>query len=71
MNIENNENNEREINDEFLTSKFHFVDLAGSERLKKTKATGQQAKEGININKGLHVLGNVISSLVDKKKHIP
>jgi len=30
-----------------------------------------QAKEGININKGLHVLGNVISSLVDKSKHVP
>ena len=31
-------------------------------------------KEGCNINKSLHVLGNVINSLVEstkKKKHIP
>lgn len=44
-------------------SKFHFVDLAGSERIKRTNATGQGVKEGININKGLLVLGNVISAL--------
>lgn len=44
-------------------SKFHFVDLAGSERLKRTNASGQGIKEGININKGLLVLGNVISAL--------
>ena len=45
------------------SSKFHFVDLAGSERIKRTNATGQGVKEGININKGLLVLGNVISAL--------
>ncbi len=45
------------------SSKFHFVDLAGSERIKRTHATGQGVKEGININKGLLVLGNVISAL--------
>jgi len=44
-------------------SKLHFVDLAGSERIKKTAAVGQGLKEGININKGLLVLGNVISAL--------
>jgi len=47
-------------------SKFHFVDLAGSERIKKTGATGQGLKEGVNINKGLLVLGNVISSLASQ-----
>jgi TolA-binding protein len=47
------------------------VDLAGSERMKKTGATGNTAKEGISINKGLHTLGNVISSLVSKSKHVP
>jgi len=56
-------------------SKFHFVDLAGSERMKRTNASGQGLKEGININKGLLVLGNVISSLAsqgDKKgAHVP
>ncbi|XP_039282809.1 chromosome-associated kinesin KIF4 [Nilaparvata lugens] len=49
--------------DEAMTAKFHLVDLAGSERPKKTKATGQTFKEGVNINKGLLALGNVISAL--------
>lgn len=44
-------------------SKFHLVDLAGSERSKKTGATGDRFREGVNINKGLLVLGNVISQL--------
>ncbi|XP_046605558.1 chromosome-associated kinesin KIF4-like isoform X1 [Neodiprion virginianus] len=47
------------------TAKFHLVDLAGSERSKKTKATGERFKEGVNINKGLLALGNVISQLGD------
>ena len=56
--------------------KFHLVDLAGSERIKKTKAEGLRMREGININKGLLALGNVISSLGDPAKqsahvHIP
>jgi len=46
-------------------AKFHFVDLAGSERAKKTGATGSVLKEGININKSLLALGNVISALTD------
>ena len=50
------------------TSKFNFVDLAGSERLKRTHAEGDRAKEGININQGLFVLGNVISALGDPSK---
>jgi Kinesin motor domain len=52
----------------FVRSKFHFVDLAGSERQKRTQAVGQRLKEGIDINKGLFVLGNVISALGDPKK---
>jgi len=48
---------------EMKTSKIHFVDLAGSERIKSAKTKGQRMKEGININKGLFVLGNVISAL--------
>jgi kinesin family protein 4/21/27 len=55
--------------------KFHFVDLAGSERLKRTGAEGQRLKEGVDINKGLFVLGNVISALGDESKrgkvHVP
>jgi len=50
------------------TSKIHFVDLAGSERLKRTKSKGTRMQEGIDINKGLFVLGNVISALADEKK---
>ncbi|KAL3154275.1 hypothetical protein ABBQ32_013766 [Trebouxia sp. C0010 RCD-2024] len=57
----------------FLKSKLHLVDLAGSERAKDTGATGDQLTEGININKGLLALGNVISALTDRKgrRHIP
>jgi len=55
--------------------KFHFVDLAGSERVKRTNAQGVQLKEGIDINKGLLALGNVISALGDDRKkgkvHVP
>jgi len=65
------ENTPVDTSEEYLNSKFHFVDLAGSERMKKTGATGNTAKEGISINKGLHTLGNVISSLVSKSKHVP
>lgn len=54
-----------------VVSKFNFVDLAGSERLKRTKAEGDRAKEGIAINAGLLALGNVISSLADDAKHVP
>lgn len=56
-----------------LESRFNFVDLAGSERLKKTNSDGDRRKEGISINQGLLALGNVISSLSDRKKgsHIP
>ena len=60
---------------EVRRSKFHFVDLAGSERIKRTKAQGVQLKEGIDINKGLLALGNVISALGDEQKrgrvHVP
>lgn len=54
-----------EAEEGFVTAKFHFVDLAGSERIKKTGATGNTLKEGININMGLLCLGNVISALTD------
>ncbi|KAL3939667.1 MAG: hypothetical protein SGBAC_005644 [Bacillariaceae sp.] len=44
-------------------SKLTLVDLAGSERAKRTGAEGSRMKEGININKGLFVLGQVVSCL--------
>jgi len=60
---------------EIRKCKFHFVDLAGSERVKKSGAEGQQLREGIDINKGLLALGNVISALGDETKrgkvHVP
>lgn len=55
-------------------SKVNVVDLAGSERVKHTKAEGERLKEGCNINKSLHVLGNVINCLaesVKRKKYVP
>jgi kinesin family protein 4/21/27 len=52
-------------------SKFHFCDLAGSERQKRTLAEGQRLKEGIHINQGLLVLGNVISALASQSSHVP
>ena len=61
---------------QFKWGKLNLVDLAGSERQKRTKAAGTRLKEGISINKGLFVLGNVISALGDSKKreagvHVP
>jgi len=49
-------------------SRFTFVDLAGSERMKKTGAEGERAREGIEINKGLLALGNVINALADEER---
>lgn len=51
-----------------ITASFTFVDLAGSERQSKTKAQGKTLKEGININKDLLALGNVISALSENPK---
>jgi len=49
-------------------SKLTLVDLAGSERIKKTGAEGNRRQEGISINKGLFVLGQVISALAEHRK---
>eukprot|EP00232_Nephroselmis_pyriformis_P010287 CAMPEP_0182879026 /NCGR_PEP_ID=MMETSP0034_2-20130328/15709_1 /TAXON_ID=156128 /ORGANISM="Nephroselmis pyriformis, Strain CCMP717" /LENGTH=386 /DNA_ID=CAMNT_0025011931 /DNA_START=1 /DNA_END=1158 /DNA_ORIENTATION=+ len=61
---------------DYLLAKLHLVDLAGSERAKRTKAEGKRFKEGVQINKGLLALGNVISALGDEKRraagaHVP
>ena len=62
---------------EATRAKMHLVDLAGSERAKRTKAEGARLQEGIQINKGLLALGNVISALGDDKRrrakgaHVP
>eukprot|EP00887_Chlorella_sp_A99_P003111 scaffold9.g3111.t1 len=57
--------------DSYLCAKMHLVDLAGSERAKRTKAVGARLKEGININRGLLALGNVINALSEGKPHVP
>jgi len=46
-----------------IKAKLTLVDLAGSERIKRTGAEGKRLKEGININKGLFVLGQCVSAL--------
>jgi kinesin family protein 4/21/27 len=51
-----------------ISSKLTFVDLAGSENLKKTGAQGQRQTEGIQINKSLSELNQVINSLADNQK---
>lgn len=51
-----------------FSSKLTLVDLAGSERIKKTGAEGSRRQEGININKSLLILGQVVSALSDKGK---
>nr|XP_034990346.1 chromosome-associated kinesin KIF4A [Zootoca vivipara] len=65
MTIEQKSKNETNTS---FCSKLHLVDLAGSERQKKTKAEGDRLREGININKGLLCLGNVISALGEESK---
>lgn len=39
--------------------------------MKKTKATGDRAKEGIAINSGLLAMGKVIHALNDRSSHVP
>lgn len=54
--------------------KLCLVDLAGSERARKTGAQGDRLNEGIQINKGLLVLGQVVSALAAddaSKQHAP
>ena len=47
------------------------MDLAGSERVTKSGAFKEQLVEAQNINKSLAALGDVISALKNKSKHIP
>jgi hypothetical protein len=60
-----------------LASLLNLVDLAGSERVDKagTSETSTRFKEATHINKGLLVLGTVVTALADaadgRKAHIP
>ncbi|ORC90166.1 putative Unc104-like kinesin [Trypanosoma theileri] len=47
---------------------IRLVDLAGSERIGETGTSGQQFKEGVEINLSLFTLGMVIESLSDPKR---
>nr|CAI5854236.1 unnamed protein product [Callosobruchus analis] len=49
-------------------SQLNLVDLAGSERVAQTKAAGARLKEGVNINKSLSALGNVIRQLSEGRQ---
>jgi hypothetical protein len=62
VSVEHNEDN-NEVQEGINKAKLTLVDLAGSERIKRTGAEGARMKEGININKGLFVLGQVVSAL--------
>ncbi|CAJ1948905.1 unnamed protein product [Cylindrotheca closterium] len=55
------------LDDTKFQSKLTLVDLAGSERMAKTGAEGSRAKEGISINKGLFVLGQVVGALAEQR----
>jgi hypothetical protein len=56
----------------FRKAKLNMVDLAGSERQSKTKVSGDELRNAIDINVSLTTLGLVIESLISsKKKHVP
>ncbi|KAL0485829.1 kinesin family protein [Acrasis kona] len=50
---------------------LNLIDLAGSERLNNSKSTGARLKETQHINSSLSCLGDVISALASKSKHVP
>lgn len=50
---------------------LNLVDLAGSERIAKSGVTGIRLREARAINQSLSSLGDVISSLNTKERHIP
>lgn len=57
--------------DSEIVSTLSFIDLAGSESIRKTGNQGSQLHEGININKGLLSIGNVMRALSTNKSYIP
>eukprot|EP00736_Rhodelphis_marinus_P004388 Rmarinus@m.15928 len=59
------------ITGEKRVGKLHLVDLAGSERVLRTLATGVRLQEAKNINASLAALGDVISAVQSRSKHVP
>ncbi|XP_044252573.1 kinesin-like protein Nod [Tribolium madens] len=54
-----------------VEAKLNLVDLAGSERVNRTGNQGSSFYEGVNINKGLLSLGQVMTALSTNSSHIP
>jgi len=54
-----------------VDAKITFVDLAGSERLKRTETSCERTREAIEINRSLSALGDVVESIVQRRRHIP
>uniref|UniRef100_A0A7S3PEJ0 Kinesin motor domain-containing protein n=2 Tax=Aplanochytrium stocchinoi TaxID=215587 RepID=A0A7S3PEJ0_9STRA len=66
-----NAETKNKVSGQQTNGKLSLIDLAGSERVSKTDATGERLKEAQNINRSLSALGDVISALQERKKHIP
>ncbi|CAH0547025.1 unnamed protein product [Brassicogethes aeneus] len=54
-----------------INAKLNLVDLAGCESVKKTGTQGNSFFEGVNINKGLLSIGQVMSALSLDASYIP
>jgi kinesin family member C2/C3 len=50
---------------------LHLIDLAGSERIGRSEASGDRLEEAKYINKSLSAIGDVMSALASKSKHVP
>ena len=64
-------NSTNKITNVETVGKLTLVDLAGSERQSKTGSSGETLKEAQSINSSLSALGNVISAITAKSKHVP
>ncbi|XP_050517252.1 kinesin-like protein Nod [Diabrotica virgifera virgifera] len=53
------------------SAKLNLVDLAGCESVKKTGTSGSSFQEGININRGLLSIGQVMTALSNNSTFIP